>query len=133
MTDTSNLSPDLRYYNIDPLELKQGWEAGTIILVDIREEEEILQGTLQKTLFVPLSKIKQLTSMGINPVVAMKLPSNEKKMLLYCAGGRRVIEAAQLLKPYYSQVFPIRWGYSDLMNFGFSKRNFLHNNPTNNI
>lgn len=116
-------SADLRFYRMDPSELKRSFLEKQLYLVDVREEQEILSGTIQGALFAPLSRIRQLQSLHINPVVALKLPSDAKPLLLFCASGQRVLEAASCLSSYYPSVFPLGWGYADLLQFGLPTKN----------
>lgn len=115
-------SADLRFYKMDPSDLKRDFREKVFHLVDVREAEEILSGTIEGALFAPLSKIRQLQSLHINPVVALRLPSDAKPLLLFCASGQRVLEVAACLSPYYPSVFPLGWGYKDLLQFGLPSK-----------
>jgi rhodanese-related sulfurtransferase len=74
-------------FNDIPLyELQQELAAGTVTLVDVREQDEWNAGHIKGAHFLPLSKFDP-----------GKLPAPEagKKIVIYCRSGRRSITAME--------------------------------------
>lgn len=124
---------DLRYYEIDPSELLEQVRQRSLLLVDVREMHEIEQGFIAGAYLSPLSKLQSYLQLGVNPIECLQLlPSihsrshlAKKQMkslatpfLLYCNSGARVLKAAEILTPYLTSCYPIKWGYRDLLAFG---------------
>jgi phage shock protein E len=64
------------------------------IIIDVREENEIKEGMLEKATWYPLSKIEKDKSWAQD---LTKL-SKDKKVFLYCRSGRRSAKVQDLLK-----------------------------------
>lgn len=64
------------------------------IIIDVREENEIKEGMLEKATWYPLSKIEKDKSWEQD---LAKL-SKDKKVFLYCRSGRRSAKVQDLLK-----------------------------------
>lgn len=75
--------------------------------MDVREKSEWDAGHLD-ALHFPLSELeKQLPT---------ELP--QKKLLLYCRSGGRVLKAAALLRAQTLEVVPLKYGYEALKKAG---------------
>lgn len=72
-----------------------------IIILDVREPEEVEEGYIDGAVFIPLGKIED---MAYNVI-----PDRKVKILVYCRSGRRSKEACKKL---------IRLGYSNVYDFG---------------
>ncbi len=71
------------------------------VLVDVREEDEYEEGHIPDSLLIPLGTIEEdFTS---------KVPSKEKKIVIYCRSGRRSKEA-------YEKIVSL--GYHDVYDLG---------------
>ena len=71
------------------------------VLVDVREEDEYNEGHIPQSLLIPLGTIeKDFTS---------KVPSKDKKIVIYCRSGRRSKEA-------YEKIVSL--GYDDVYDLG---------------
>lgn len=72
--------------NLGPEEVRAGLEAGTIVLVDVREPHENLNERIPGGHLVPLQ--------GFDPA---NLPDpGEKRLVFYCRSGRRSVTASQI-------------------------------------
>ena len=61
-----------------------------VVLLDIREKEEIALGYIKGTLFLPQAQIDEK--------VETLVPDKEVPLVVYCAGGIRSLAAAKRLK-----------------------------------
>ena len=87
------------------------------VLVDVREQKEWDDGHLKDARLMPLSKLKVNTE-------AEKLTKDvPKKKIVYChcGAGVRALTAADILKKHGYDVRPLKAGYKDLLDAGFSK------------
>jgi len=64
------------------------------ILIDVREEDEIKKGMLEKAVSFPLSK----TQTNKNWIHEVKEMAGSKKIILYCRSGARAEKLKTLLK-----------------------------------
>ena len=87
------------------------------ILLDVREENEWKAGHLLQALLVPLSKLRS----GTDPQELAPALDKEKIIYCHCAGGRRVLPAADILKELGYDIRPLKSGYKDLLEAGFPK------------
>ncbi|MFZ3231538.1 MAG: molybdopterin-synthase adenylyltransferase MoeB [Pseudobdellovibrio sp.] len=87
--------------SIDSITLKSKLE--TIILIDIREDSELLDGIIPTAISVS----KGMLELRISDLV----PSYDKEIVLYCAGGTRsVFAAASLIEMGFSKVSSLSGG-----------------------
>ncbi|MFI4875433.1 MAG: rhodanese-like domain-containing protein [Blastopirellula sp. JB062] len=103
----------------DPVSLpkiKQSVEQEKGVLVDVREQREWDQGHVQGAIFLPLSKLKN----GLSESDVQALPK-DKILYTHCVVGKRAVTAANVLKKHGYQVQPIKPGYKQLIEAGFSK------------
>lgn len=82
-------------------EVETGLKNKSIILVDVRTEEEYKTGKIPGSVNIPLQDIETLFS--------KKFPNKDKKYVLYCRSGSRSRTAMIYLKLK---------GYKDVLNFG---------------
>jgi len=83
-----------------------------LVLLDIREKEEIAQGYIKGTVFLPQAQIDEK--------VENLLPDKEVLLVVYCAGGIRSLAAAKRLREKgYSQVFSMAKGINGWKEAGF--------------
>lgn len=74
-----------------------------IVLLDIREKEEIALGYIEGSTFLPQGLLKEK--------VESLLPDKDVPVVVYCAGGIRSLAAAKLMKEMgYTQVFSMTKG-----------------------
>jgi adenylyltransferase/sulfurtransferase len=84
----------------------------SIVLLDIREKEEIALGYIKGTLFLPQAQIDEK--------VETLLPDKEAPVVVYCAGGIRSLAAAKRLREKgYSQVFSMAKGINGWKAAGY--------------
>lgn len=70
-------------------EVNEMVKSGKAILVDVREENEVKEGMLEKATWYPLSKIEKDKNWEL---------AKDKKVFLYCRSGRRSGKVHELLK-----------------------------------
>lgn len=84
----------------------------SIVLLDIREKEEIALGYIKGTLF--------LLQAQIDEKVETLLPDKEAPVVVYCAGGIRSLAAAKRMREKgYSQVFSMAKGINGWKAAGY--------------
>ncbi len=95
------------------VKLKQELEAGSALLLDVREMHEWDAGHLKDAQFVPLSALKE----GIDPDV-----DKTKTIYLHCRSGGRVRTARPILEGMgYNPVIDLREGFAELDSLGFPR------------
>lgn len=72
-----------------------------IIILDVREPDEIEQGYIDGAVFIPNGKI--------NDMAYKVIPDKGKKILVYCRSGKRSVEACKKL---------VNLGYTNVFDFG---------------
>ena len=83
-----------------------------VVLLDIREKEEITQGYIRGALFLPQNQIDEKAE--------NLLPDKGIFLVVYCAGGIRSLAAAKRLREKgYSQVFSMAKGINGWKEAGF--------------
>jgi adenylyltransferase/sulfurtransferase len=83
-----------------------------VVLLDIREKEEIALGYIKGTLFLPQAQIDEK--------VEALLPDKEVPVVVYCAGGIRSLAAAKRMREKgYTQVFSMAKGINGWKAAGF--------------
>jgi len=81
------LNPELE---ITPREVKQGLDDGTVLLIDIREPEELALASVSHHLHIPLGDL---------PARLQEIDADEDTTVaIICHSGRRSLSAAMLLK-----------------------------------
>jgi rhodanese-related sulfurtransferase len=101
----------------DSLEIvKQRMTDEEAVLIDVREQSEWDAGHLSDAVLLPLSKLKQ----GADKKDLDSL-SKDKICYIHCASGKRVLPAADALKKLGFDARPLKAGYQQLVEAGFSK------------
>jgi len=78
-------------------------KAGQIVLLDIREEEEIALGYIRGAVFIPIEELEEKAE--------TLLPEKDVPVIVYCAVGIRSLAAARLMKKIgYENVFSMAEG-----------------------
>jgi len=84
-----------------------------VVLLDIREKEEIVLGYIQGATFIPQGLL--------NESVESLLPDKNVPVVVYCAGGIRSLAAAKLMKKKgYTNVFSMAKGIEGWKKAGFA-------------
>jgi rhodanese-related sulfurtransferase len=87
------------------------------VLIDVREKVEWDAGHIEGAKLVPMSKIKgELTDQQLREV----LPA-DKIIYLYCAGGYRCLDVAEMLADQKLELRALKQGYQTLLKEGFRK------------
>jgi adenylyltransferase/sulfurtransferase len=87
-------------------------EKKDLILLDIREKEEIAQGYIKGTVFLPQAQIDEK--------VETLLPDKSIPVVVYCAGGIRSLAAAKLMREKgYANVYSMAKGINGWKEAGF--------------
>lgn len=87
---------------ITPVEAKKIInENMNIEIVDVRDEDELVEGYIENSILIPLDTFEENAE--------IKLKDKNKKILVYCRSGRRSAMACEILD---------KLGYSDVYDFG---------------
>jgi phage shock protein E len=97
--------------------VKTGLKNKKAILLDVREQAEWDAGHLKDAQLFPLSKLQD----GIPPADLAKMLPKGKTIYAHCGSGRRVLEAAAILRKAGYLIEPLKSGYADLTKAGFEK------------
>ncbi len=89
------------YKSLTPEEAKEKMENEDVIVVDVRTEEEFLQGHIEGAILIP--------DYDLDKLAAEKLPDKEATILLYCRSGNRSQLSTHLLNGM---------GYQNVYDFG---------------
>jgi len=83
-----------------------------VILLDVREQEEIDLGYIKGAVFIPRAQVEEK--------VESALPEKEVPVVVYCAAGVRSLLAAKTLKKLgYTQVYSMAKGFNGWMAAGY--------------
>lgn len=87
---------------ISPVEAKKIMnESSDIVIVDVREEEEMAEGYIEGALLIPLDTVES--------EVENKITDKDKTILVYCRSGRRSAIACDIMDSL---------GYKNVYDFG---------------
>lgn len=87
-------------------------EKGPLVLLDIREEEELAQGYIEGATFIPQSRLEQEAE--------SLLPDRNVPVVVYCAGGIRSLAAAKMLREKgYARAFSMAKGFNGWRGAGY--------------
>ncbi len=89
------------FVKISAQEAKKMMDAGGVVILDVRTQEEYAEGHIADAILLPDSEVASRA--------AEVLPDKEAPVLVYCRSGRRSALAAQSLKDL---------GYSRIYDFG---------------
>lgn len=96
--------------------VKKNIADGKAVLIDVREEGEWSDGHLKDAKHLALSSLKK----GLPEEAVAKTAPAGSVVYLHCASGRRCLAAAEYLKKQGYDVRPLKQGYLDLVNLGFT-------------
>lgn len=99
--DATQASAAAEYKKITAAQAKALIDAGNVIILDVRTQEEFDQGHIKDAVLLP--------DYEIGAKAATVLPDKNAKILVYCRTGRRSALAAKEL---------ISMGYTDVLDFG---------------
>lgn len=87
---------------ISPVEAKKIMnENSDIVIVDVREEEEMAEGYIEGAVLIPLDTVES--------DIENKIPDKDKTILVYCRSGRRSAIACDIMDSL---------GYKNVYDFG---------------
>jgi molybdopterin/thiamine biosynthesis adenylyltransferase/rhodanese-related sulfurtransferase len=87
-------------------------EKEPVVLLDIREKEEIELGYIEGTLFLPQGRL--------NEEIKTLIPDKDGPIVVYCAGGIRSLAAAKLMKEKgYTHVYSMAKGINGWKEAGY--------------
>ncbi len=70
-------------FSLNPQELKKWLKEGSVILIDVREQNEHDQDKIEGSHLIALSSFE-----------SEKVPQTDKKIVFYCRSGKRSLDAA---------------------------------------
>jgi rhodanese-related sulfurtransferase len=90
------------------------------VLVDVREKSEWDEGHIDGALLVPLSWLRE-ESKGdkFSERLGDRLPA-KKILYIHCRSGKRALTAASMLKKQGYDARPLKAGFDDLSQAGFT-------------
>lgn len=105
--------------NLTPLQVKQELDAGNVVLIDVRENEELLQnGKIKNSILAP----RGMLEFYADPTLPYHKPefSKDKRLILHCAsGGRSALAVRTLNQMGYSNVAHLDGGIKAWKEAGF--------------
>lgn len=108
---------ELKHTNDSLDAIKKNLADKKAILVDARTPEEWDEGHLKDAILVPLVRLEKDPAADD---LAKVLPKG-KSVYIYCRRGRRALLAGEILAKYGYEVRPIKPGYQELLEAGFSQ------------
>ncbi len=78
-----------RIEGIDPRELSDRLQGASLVLLDVREPEEVAHCRIEGSLHIPLGRLREEAASRLEP---------EHEIVVYCHHGTRSLMAAQLLQ-----------------------------------
>ena len=120
VTEPASLTPSK--HTKDSFKLIQGRIAkNEAILIDVREKSEWEDGHLESARFLPLSELEEgEADKSFAAKLAETLPK-DKIVYCHCVSGGRVMPASAILQKLGYDARPLKAGYRDLLNAGFTK------------
>ena len=105
-------------HTVDSLEVvKQRIADGTAVLIDVREESEWNEGHVDVATLVPLSTLKDATTLD----VALARIPKDKIVYIHCRAGGRAVQCGQALAGKGYDIRPLKAGFDKLVESGFEK------------
>jgi rhodanese-related sulfurtransferase len=93
---------------------------GKAALIDVRERRETDDGYLRHAVLLPISTLRREAQQAdFAPRIESLLPG-DKPLYIHCVSGVRALEAARLLKQAGYDARPIKAGFRELREAGFS-------------
>lgn len=96
--------------------VKKAITDGKAVLLDVREKSEWDDGHLKDAKLLPLSVLKA----GVKADDVARVVAKGKIVYCHCGSGIRCLKAADQLRKIGYDVRPLKAGYSDLLDAGFS-------------
>jgi phage shock protein E len=113
--------PSMNGHTIDPLVMVQKRLADeTAVLIDVREQGEWEAGHLFQAKLVPLSQLQGGVGQAEYAATLAESLPKDKVIYCHCRSGGRVLIAAPILRDMGYDVRPLKAGYADLVEAGFS-------------
>lgn len=102
-----------RHADIDPIELNSKLSSEKVILVDVRNDDEVARGIIEGAIHLPMAVI---------PGIAQTLcEQGDTAMVIYCHSGIRSAQAAAYLAQLGREnVYNLRGGVLAWANAGFT-------------
>jgi rhodanese-related sulfurtransferase len=99
--------------------VKQNIGENKAVLVDVRSPEEWNQGSIEGSIFVPVTSLRKFS---LDPMkLAETLPKERKTLYTFCVVGMRAKQAAKVLQEQGYEVRALKPGYEELIRAGFKK------------
>lgn len=95
-------SSETGYQKISQEEAKEMMDAGEVLILDVREQEEYDSGHIPGAVLLPVGSIDEKTAADV-------IPETDTVVLVYCRSGNRSKKAAQALAEL---------GYAGIYEFG---------------
>lgn len=95
--------------------VRENLSADKALMLDVREAREWEAGHLAGARLVPLSGLKANVAAQIEGV------PKDKILYLHCGSGKRVLQAASLLRSQGYDARPLPWGFDALVKQGFEQ------------
>lgn len=96
--------------------VRRGLAERKAVLLDVREKAEWADGHLSEARLLPLSVLKQ----GVPKEDLARFLPAQKVIYLHCAAGGRSLKAAAILRKQGYDARPLKPGYGELLEAGFS-------------
>lgn len=96
--------------------VRRGLAQQTALLVDVREKSEWVEGHVGGARLLPLSALKR----GVSADDLGRFLPPGKVVYLHCAAGGRCLKAAAILRSQGYDARPLKQGYDELLEAGFS-------------
>ncbi|WWC66380.1 uncharacterized protein I206_100281 [Kwoniella pini CBS 10737] len=102
--------PIVKYEELKPITQQPTDE---ILIVDVREPDEVALGSIPSSVNLPLSRLKEALDKGFNPgdfqkEFAFSKPTYDQNIIFFCRSGKRSANAAELANEK---------GYSNVRNY----------------
>jgi len=109
--------------NLTPQQVEQELSTGNVVLIDIREKEELLQnGKIEGSIHAPRGMIEFYADPSL-PYHRPEFDKN-KKIILHCAsGGRSALAASTLKQMGYTNIAHLDGGLKAWKEAGFAVTN----------
>ena len=115
-------------FTIEPLQAADWPQVRAIYLAGIATGQATFQttapdwtewdaGHLKDAQLLPLSRL----TAGVSATDLAKLLPKDKTVYAHCGSGRRVLEAAEILRKDGYPIEPLKTGYAELIKAGFEK------------
>lgn len=105
----SDLLPQIR--EVFPWDLAEMRETQDVLIVDIREPDEVAQGSIQGALHVPRGILESACDWGYSDTIPELVQARDKPVVLACRSGNRSVLAAFTLQLLgFKEVYSLKTG-----------------------